>query len=140
VDRLWREAGQARRPTPRWGVPELPPAEHILHRDSLAYLNRGYLFADLAEPAPPEGRGVRAELRRRVTRIAAAVVRFMLERHFVDEREFLIRLVQFENELARKCDVSATRSAPSRPAHARTRSPRGRSSAFSGSESRSSIV
>ena len=105
MERLWHEAKSAENDAARRGVPELPPADHILHREGLAYLNRGYLLADLAEPPLPEGSGLRAEFRRRVTRIAAGVVRFMLERRLVDEREFLIQLVRFENELARKSDA-----------------------------------
>ena len=105
VERLWRDAKAAENDAPPRGVPELPPADHILHREALAYLNRGYLVADLPEVPLPEGSGLRVQFRRRVTRIAAGVVRFMLERHLVDYREFLVQLVRFENELAKKSDV-----------------------------------
>ena len=104
VERLWRDAAAAEELQRSGGVPDLPPADHIQHREDLAALNRGYLLAGPVEPPLPEGKGLRIALKRRVIRLAAEVVRTMLERYFADERELVMTLVRFQNELAKKED------------------------------------
>jgi hypothetical protein len=104
VKRLWRDAAADDLLQREGGLPDLPPSDHVQHREELSELNRGYLFEEPTEPAMPEGGGFRGALKRRVIRLAAEVVRAMLARYFADEREFLLPLVRFQNDLAKKAD------------------------------------
>lgn len=81
------------------GRPLLPS---LLHSPELAYLNRHYgLSREI-----PTGAGGRYSLKRLLKRFVGRLVFGSLAGYLTAEHEYLIQLVRFQNEVARRVDAS----------------------------------